>query len=78
MSKEILFGKTPEELQEIVKNLELPGFTASQITDWLYKKKISSIDEMSNLSKAVREKLNSSFILGLLPLAPVHPWYPAQ
>lgn len=65
MNKESLFGKTPDELKEIVKELALPGFTAGQISDWLYKKKISSIDEMSNLSKIAREKLNAAFVLGL-------------
>ncbi len=67
MSKETLFGKRPDELKEIVKELGLPGFTAGQISDWLYKKKISGIDEMSNLSKATREKLNASYVLGLEP-----------
>jgi len=65
MNKESLFGKTLAELQDIVKNLGLPKFTAGQITDWLYKKKISHIDQMTNLSKTAREGLNESFLLGL-------------
>ena len=63
--KESLFGKTLSELQEIVLELELPKFTAKQITDWLYKKQISSIDEMSNLALKTRELLNDRFELGL-------------
>ncbi len=63
--KERLFGKTLEELQELVSELGLPKFTAKQITDWLYKKHISSIDEMSNLSKKARELLNEKFEFGL-------------
>jgi len=66
MQKEPLFGKTPEELQRICAELALPKFTARQITDWLYKKKISSIDEMSNLSKKARELLNEKFDFGLI------------
>ncbi len=65
MNKDRLFGKTLKEMQAIVKKLELPGFTAGQITDWLYKKKISHIDEMTNLSKSAREILNASYVLGL-------------
>lgn len=65
MDKESLFGKTPDELREIVKDLGLPAYSAGQITNWLYKKKISSIDEMSNLSKAAREKLNAAYVHGL-------------
>ena len=63
--KERLFGKTLSELQELVSELKLPKFTAKQITDWLYKKQISSIDEMSNLSKKARELLNEKFEFGL-------------
>lgn len=63
--KESLFGKTLSELQEVVQELGLPKFTAKQITDWLYKKQISSIDEMSNLSLKARELLNERFELGL-------------
>jgi 23S rRNA (adenine2503-C2)-methyltransferase len=56
---EPLFGKTLEELQQVAGTLELPGFSAKQMADWLYKKKIGSIDEMTNLSKDARAKLNA-------------------
>lgn len=65
MQKDNLFGKTLNELLEICKNLNLPKFTAKQICDWLYKKQISTIDEMSNLSKKTREILNEKYIFGL-------------
>ncbi len=64
--KETLFGKTLIEIQNIVEDLHLPKFTAQQITDWLYKKEISSIDEMTNLSKKVRALLNDKYIYGLV------------
>lgn len=63
--KQVLFGKTLSELQQIVVDLGLPRFTAGQIADWLYKKQVSSIDEMSNLSKKNRELLNENFEVGL-------------
>jgi 23S rRNA (adenine2503-C2)-methyltransferase len=63
--KESLFGKTLSELQEMVVELGLPKFTAKQIADWLYKKQISSIDEMSNLSLKARELLNEKYEFGL-------------
>ncbi|WP_319591891.1 23S rRNA (adenine(2503)-C(2))-methyltransferase RlmN [uncultured Draconibacterium sp.] len=68
---ERLFGKTLGELQELVVELGLPKFTAKQITDWLYKKQISSIDEMTNLSKKARELLNERFVFGLTPYTKV-------
>lgn len=63
--KERLFGKTFSELQEVVDSLRLPGYTAKQIADWLYKKDISLIDEMTNLSKKARELLNEKYEFGL-------------
>ena len=65
MIKEYLFGKTLNEIFEIVKENKLPAFTAKQITDWLYKKNIRSIDEMTNLSKKAREILKDKFEIGL-------------
>jgi 23S rRNA (adenine2503-C2)-methyltransferase len=62
--KEFLFGKTLNELKEVCKELGLPGFTAKQIADWLYKKDINSIDEMSNLSKKARLMLNERYEFG--------------
>lgn len=61
-----LFGNTLEELKQIVLSLGLPGFTAKQIADWLYKKEIASIDEMTNLSKKSRELLSEKYELGLI------------
>lgn len=63
--KETLFGKTLNELQTITSGLGLPGFAAKQISGWLYKKRITSIDDMTNLSKKARELLKESYELGL-------------
>ncbi len=65
--KEVLFGKTLDQLKVVCNDLGLPGFTAKQMADWMYKKDITSIDEMSNLSKKAREFLNEKFDLGLTP-----------
>ena len=63
--KDQLFGKDLNELKEISLELGLPVFTGKQIADWLYKKEIGSIDEMSNLSKRARELLNEKYEFGL-------------
>ena len=63
--KDLLFGKTLSQLQQIVAELALPKFTAKQIAQWLYKSNISSIDEMSNLSKVARTKLSELYNFGL-------------
>lgn len=67
MQKDKLYGKTLNELISITKRNNLPGFTAKQIADWLYKKEILSIDEMSNLSLKTRQLLAEGFEVGLEP-----------
>jgi len=65
MQKEKLYGKTINELIAVTKRLGMPGFAARQIADWLYKKEISSIEEMTNLSKKMRDLLSAEYEIGL-------------
>jgi 23S rRNA (adenine2503-C2)-methyltransferase len=65
MQKEKLFGKTLNELIAVTKRIGLPGFAAKQISDWLYKKEIQTIEEMTNLSKKTREILSVDYEVGL-------------
>lgn len=65
MHKEALFGKTLQELEEIITELKLPKFTARQIADWLYRKDISTFEEMSNISKKNRDLLAEKYSFGL-------------
>ena len=66
----LLFGKTLSELSQIVRELSLPAFSARQIADWLYKKHVSSIDGMTNLSTKNRALLAESYHVGVSePLA---------
>lgn len=60
-----LYGKTKDEIAEIVAQLALPKFTTSQITDWLYKKDVKTIEEMTNLSKKARTALFDKYEVGL-------------
>jgi len=65
MQKEKLYGKTLNELVAVTKRLGMPGFAAKQIADWLYKKEIRSVEEMTNLSKRMRELLGQEYEIGL-------------
>ena len=67
MNKDFLYGKSLNSLISIAKEFGLPSFSAHQIADWLYKKRVSSIDEMTNLSKIARTSLNENYELGLCP-----------
>ncbi len=64
MTKQPLLGKTLDELKTICAKYNLPKFTAKQIAEWLYKNKITDINEMTNISKKNREILKQKFIIG--------------
>ena len=48
-------------MQDWLKEQGEPKFRAGQIFDWLYKKRVKNYDDMSNLSKGLRDKLSNSF-----------------
>jgi 23S rRNA (adenine2503-C2)-methyltransferase len=52
------------ELQEQLRNLGEPSYRAGQITDWLYKKRVDTIDKMTNLPRPLCERLSETFSLG--------------
>lgn len=60
-----IIGTTMDEIHETVKAFGLPGYTAGQLADWLYKKKITSFDDMSNLPRETRKLLTENFEIGL-------------
>ena len=45
------------ELENLLKDLGEPKFRAKQIFDWLHANQVDSFEEMTNLSKGLREKL---------------------
>lgn len=59
-----LLGMTLPQIKEAVVAAGMPGFTAKQIADWVYKKRVRTIDEMSNISLKNREKLSQLFDTG--------------
>jgi 23S rRNA (adenine2503-C2)-methyltransferase len=63
MEKENLFGKTLVEIKSVTDAYKLPGFTAKQIADWMYQKDVTSISDMTNLSKKARASLEEDYFL---------------
>lgn len=62
--KRRLLGMTLDELKEVAAAVGLPGYAAKQMADWLYKKKVTSISEMTNIAVAKRTLLEESFEVG--------------
>ena len=59
-----LLGMTPDELQHVVNTLGMPRYVAKQLTEWLYQHRVRSIDEMTNLSKTNRQRLQEQYCVG--------------
>ena len=58
-----LTGETLDSLTAKLRAQGEPAFRARQILDWLYKKRVRSWDEMTNLPKALRTWLSEAFEL---------------
>ncbi|MDR3133122.1 MAG: 23S rRNA (adenine(2503)-C(2))-methyltransferase RlmN [Prevotellaceae bacterium] len=59
-----LLGKTLSELTAVAEQAGLPAFAGKQMADWLYRKKVATIAEMSNLPKAARAALSAQYEVG--------------
>lgn len=66
LMKDILLGKNPSELKDAALAAGLPAFAGKQLAQWIYVKRVHSFDEMTNISKAGREKLSELFDLGVV------------
>lgn len=64
VGKTPLLGLTPEELRRVAVDNGLPAFTGRQMADWLYRKHVMSIGEMTNLSKVARARLDDRYTVG--------------
>ena len=60
-----ILGLLPDELEAEILKLGEKKFRAGQIFDWLHVKRVSSFDEMTNLSLELREKLKKEYTLGI-------------
>ena len=59
-----LLGKTLEELQAIAMEVGLPKFTGKQLAEWIYIRRATSLDEMTNISLKGREALKEKYTIG--------------
>ncbi|HEC45543.1 MAG TPA: 23S rRNA (adenine(2503)-C(2))-methyltransferase RlmN, partial [Epsilonproteobacteria bacterium] len=59
MNKKIIQDFTKEELSQLIK----PSFRAKQIYSWIYHKYVDSFEQMKNLPKEMREKLDAEYTL---------------
>ncbi|MBO4565256.1 MAG: 23S rRNA (adenine(2503)-C(2))-methyltransferase RlmN [Bacteroidaceae bacterium] len=67
-----ILGMNTTELQAIVLELGMPKFTAKQIAQWVYQKRVTTFDEMTNISKRHRDLLAERFAVGRRTAKDVH------
>ena len=61
MEKKDIRSYTFEELKQEMEHLGEKSFRAKQVYEWLHVKLADSFEEMTNLSKALREKLDAAY-----------------
>lgn len=61
---ESIYDFTLDELKERVK----PSFRAKQIYLWLYKKYVTSFDEMNNIPKDLKENLKANYAIDIMEI----------
>lgn len=54
------------ELKTYFKEIGEAAFRAKQVYEWLWKKSATSFDDMTNLSKKMREQLNHHFVINAI------------
>lgn len=59
----VLAGLKLNELENMMEEFGATKFRAKQIHNWIYSKSVSTIDEMTNLSKDFREELKTKAIV---------------
>lgn len=64
-NKTPLVGMSLSQLRQVVAQLGMPRFTAKQLAEWIYVHRAKSFDEMNNISKANRARLQDAYSLGL-------------
>ena len=64
--KPSIYSLTRQAMQEWVLEQGEKKFRADQIWEWLYRKRVQSFEEMTNLSKGLIAKLNEQFVVNPL------------
>jgi len=59
---------TKKELEETLVSLGEPKFRAKQLLEWMWKKGVTDFEEMTNLSKSLREKLQEKYTINSIVL----------
>ena len=68
MNKKDIVSLSFDELKIEMASIGEKAFRAKQIYEWLHVKLVDSFDEMTNLSKSLREKLSSQYLIPMVKM----------
>ncbi|MEK3799200.1 23S rRNA (adenine(2503)-C(2))-methyltransferase RlmN [Peribacillus sp. FSL H8-0477] len=68
MNKESIYGLTYDQLTEWLMSHGHKKFRATQVWDWLYKKRVTEFSQMKNVSKEIIQLLEDHFAIQTLEL----------
>lgn len=69
MAKKDIRALSVEQLADLFKEINEPAFRAKQVYDWLWAKSAVDFNAMSNLSKKLRDYLNTNFAINAVQIS---------
>ncbi|MEO6303914.1 MAG: 23S rRNA (adenine(2503)-C(2))-methyltransferase RlmN [Bacteroidia bacterium] len=69
MAKKDIRALSVEQLTDLFKEINEPAFRAKQVYDWLWAKSAVDFNAMSNLSKNLRDYLNTNFAINAVQIS---------
>ena len=71
MAMESIYNKSLKDLEDYFINKNEKKYKATQLFEWLYQKRITSFDEITNIKKSIIDELKEDFTLEKLALVKV-------
>ena len=65
---ESIYNKSLSDLESYFESINEKKYKASQVYEWLYDKRVSSFEEMTNIKKDLIEKLKEDFYIEKLQI----------
>ena len=66
-----IYGIKRSDLEEYFISIGEKKFKALQVYEWLYLKRVDSIDKMTNIKKEIQDKLKTDFSMEMIKVAQV-------
>ena len=68
MNKENIKKFNLQQTEDIINKLSLPSYRTNQLIQWIYKKYLNSIDEITEWSKSLRKTFSEKYYIGSIKL----------